>query len=80
MADETRQEPGTESDECCGDGKHWHKHHHKHHGGMHAGTAIGPVWFIGWLFTIGYLHMPFFWKGVLALIIWPYYLGAALVH
>jgi hypothetical protein len=39
---------------------------------------MGPVWFIGWLFTIGYLHLPFFWKGVLALIIWPYYLGRAL--
>jgi len=22
----------------------------------------------------------FFWKGVLAVIIWPYYLGAALAH
>jgi len=39
---------------------------------------MGPVWFIGWLFTIGYLQLPFFWKGVLALIIWPYYLGKAL--
>jgi hypothetical protein len=80
MADEVRPESGTESEECCGGRKHWHKHHHRHHGGMHAGTAMGPVWCIGWLFTIGYLHMPFFWKGVLALLIWPYYLGAALVH
>lgn len=80
MADETKQESGTESEECCGDRKHWHKRHHRHHGGMHAGTAMGPVGCIGWLFTIGYLHMPFFWKGVLALLIWPYYLGAALVH
>lgn len=30
-----------------------------------------------WLFTIGYLHLTF-WQGVLAIIIWPYYLGAAL--
>ena len=37
--------------------------------------AVGPVWFIGWLFTIGYLHLSF-WKGVLALVVWPYYLGA----
>lgn len=35
----------------------------------------GPIWLIGWLFTIGYLHLPFFGKGVLALLIWPYYLG-----
>ncbi len=43
-----------------------------------AGAVFGPVWVIGWLFTIGYCGMPFFWQGLLALIIWPYYLGAAL--
>ncbi len=43
-----------------------------------AGTVFGPVWIVGWLFTIGYCGMPFFWQGVLALLIWPYYLGAAL--
>ena len=80
MADEREQESGMESAECCGDKKHWRKHHHKHHGRVYAGQTMGPIWCIGWLFTIGYLHMPFFWKGVLALIIWPYYLGAALVH
>jgi hypothetical protein len=35
---------------------------------------MGPVWFMGWLFTIGFLQVTFF-KGLLALIIWPYYLG-----
>lgn len=35
---------------------------------------MGPLWFIGWLFSIGFLDLPFF-KGLLALIIWPYYLG-----
>lgn len=34
----------------------------------------GTLWAFGWLFTIGYLH-PTFWKGVLALLLWPYYLG-----
>jgi hypothetical protein len=38
---------------------------------------VGPLWFIGWLFTIGYVGLPF-WKGVLALVLWPYYLGSAL--
>jgi hypothetical protein len=38
-------------------------------------AALGPLWFIGWLFTIGYLKLAF-WKGVLALVVWPYYLGA----
>jgi hypothetical protein len=32
------------------------------------------VWAAGWLFTIGFLKLSF-WKGLLALIIWPYYLG-----
>jgi len=43
-----------------------------------AGMIFGPVWVIGWLFTIGYVGMPFFWKGLLALLIWPYFLGSAL--
>lgn len=43
-------------------------------GGAQGGAA-GSLWFIGWLFTIGYLHLAF-WKGVLALVVWPYYLGA----
>ena len=71
--EETKHE--SESEERCKG-----KHHHKHHGGMHGGPMMGSVWCIGWLFSIGYLHMPFFWKGVLAIIIWPYYLGAALAH
>lgn len=37
----------------------------------------GGVWFGAWLFTIGYLHLSF-WQGVLAIIIWPYYLGVHL--
>ena len=35
---------------------------------------MGPIGFIGWLFTIGFLKLTFF-KGLLALIIWPYYIG-----
>jgi hypothetical protein len=34
----------------------------------------GLLWFAAWLFTIGFLHLTF-WKGVLALLLWPYYLG-----
>ncbi|HEY3298912.1 MAG TPA: hypothetical protein VGK34_09680 [Armatimonadota bacterium] len=43
----------------------------------HPGPGIGSIWFIGWLFTIGYVQLTF-WKAVLALIIWPYYLGVSL--
>jgi uncharacterized membrane protein len=41
----------------------------------HSLTAFS--WAAGWLFTIGFLHLTF-WKGVLAIIIWPYYLGIAI--
>jgi hypothetical protein len=37
-------------------------------------TGLGVLWIIGWIFTIGYLKLSF-WRGVLAIIIWPYYLG-----
>jgi hypothetical protein len=40
----------------------------EHHG------LVGMVWFGAWIFTIGFLKLTF-WQGVLALIIWPYYLG-----
>jgi len=38
---------------------------------------VGAAWFCAWLFTIGFLHLTF-WKGVLAVVLWPYYLGTAL--
>ena len=41
---------------------------------VNHGSELGSLWFIGWLFTIGYLRLNF-WRGVLAIIIWPYYLG-----
>jgi hypothetical protein len=44
-----------------------------------AGAVAGPIWLIGWLFTVGYCGLTVS-KSVLALIIWPYLLGAALRH
>ena len=41
---------------------------------VQAHSGLGIVWFIGWLFTIGFLQLHF-WKGLLALVVWPYYLG-----
>jgi hypothetical protein len=37
--------------------------------------CFGLVWFGGWTFTIGFLHLAF-WQSVLAIVLWPYYLGA----
>jgi hypothetical protein len=39
-------------------------------------SFMGTVWLAGWLFTIGFLQL-LFWKGVLAILLWPYYLGVA---
>ena len=39
-------------------------------------SSVGLAWVAGWLFTIGYLKLSF-WQGVLAIIIWPYDIGAA---
>ncbi len=36
----------------------------------------GGLWLAAWLFTVGFMHLPF-WQGVIAIIIWPYYLGMA---
>lgn len=41
-------------------------------------SMAGSLWFAAWLFTIGFLELTF-WKGVLAVVLWPYYLGVALV-
>ena len=40
-------------------------------------SFLGGIWMIGWLFTIGFLGLSL-WQGVLALVIWPYYLGVLL--
>jgi len=36
----------------------------------------GGLWIAAWLFTIRSLKFSF-WQAVLAIVIWPYYLGAA---
>ncbi len=40
-----------------------------------ACAIAGPAWVMGWLFTIGFLHLTF-WKAALGIALWPYYLGA----
>jgi hypothetical protein len=42
-----------------------------------AGSLGGSLWAMGWLFTIGYLHLPF-GKAVLGIVLWPYYIGSTL--
>lgn len=40
-------------------------------------SGFGIIWVIGWLFSIGFLNLGF-WNGVLAIIVWPYFIGAHL--
>ena len=35
----------------------------------------GGVWIAAWLFTVGWLQLSF-WQAVIAIVIWPYYVGA----
>jgi hypothetical protein len=37
-------------------------------------SFAGCAWIASWLFTTGFLHLGF-WRGLLALVIWPYYIG-----
>jgi hypothetical protein len=49
--------------------KHWYKR-------RRGASLIGPIWFIGWLFTIGFANLVW-WQILLAIVIWPYFLGQA---
>ncbi|MGI5860945.1 MAG: hypothetical protein ACOX6T_02690 [Myxococcales bacterium] len=42
-------------------------------------VSSGTVWFIGWLFTIGFAKLKG-WSIFFALFIWPYYLGGAVAQ
>ncbi len=42
-----------------------------------GGSMACATWFAGWLFAIGFVKLGF-WKAVLGLLLWPYFLGTAL--
>jgi hypothetical protein len=41
------------------------------------GGLAGMLWFTGWLFTIGFAQLVW-WKAILGLVLWPYFLALAL--
>jgi len=45
--------------------------------GIFGGSLAGTVWFAGWLFTIGLAQLVW-WKAILGLVVWPYYLAVFL--
>lgn len=46
-------------------------------GKMEIAGIMGPIWMMGWLFTVGFVNLPFL-KAVWALVVWPYYIGSTL--
>lgn len=51
-------------------------HENRHGGGGAAGALSGTIWFIGWLFTIGFANL-IWWKIIVGIVVWPYFLGLA---
>jgi len=43
---------------------------------VETGSTGGVIWVAGWMFTLAFVKL-IWWKALLALIIWPYYLGLA---
>jgi hypothetical protein len=38
------------------------------------GAGAGAIWFMGWLFTIGFANL-IWWKIILGIVVWPLFLG-----
>jgi hypothetical protein len=46
----------------------------KEEGMKNAGAFGGTIWFIGWLFTIGFADLTW-WKIIIGVVVWPFFLG-----
>jgi hypothetical protein len=45
---------------------------------MKEATLGGTLWFGGWLFTIGFVHLAW-WKVILGIVVWPFFLANHIV-
>jgi hypothetical protein len=43
---------------------------------VHSGSSAGVFWTAGWIFTMAFAKL-IWWKALLALVIWPWYLALA---
>jgi len=41
---------------------------------VNSGSLAGAFWTAGWMFTIAFAKL-IWWKALLALIVWPYFVG-----
>lgn len=46
---------------------------------VHNTTHVAGLWFAGWLFAIGFCKLVW-WKALVALVLWPYFLGDLLAR
>jgi hypothetical protein len=46
-------------------------------GKLEVAGLVGPLWFMGWLFTIGFTDLNVS-RAIFAVVLWPYFLGRAL--
>jgi len=45
--------------------------------GIFGGSLASAIWFGGWLFTLGLAQLVW-WKAILGLLVWPFYLAVFL--
>jgi hypothetical protein len=46
---------------------------------VHTGSSLaGVVWFGGWLFTIAFAKLVW-WQIIVGIVIWPFFIGSALI-
>jgi len=43
-----------------------------------GGALGGTIWFMGWLFTIGFANLVW-WQIILGVVVWPFFLGDAVL-
>jgi hypothetical protein len=43
-----------------------------------SGSVAGIIWFIGWLFTIGFATLAW-WQVIVGIVVWPYFLAKAII-
>ena len=59
----------------------WWAWSRRQRGSFSSGSLGAVIWrpgqFAGWLFTLAFTQ-PLWWQAILALVIWPYYLGVRL--
>jgi hypothetical protein len=46
--------------------------------GSTGSSLAGMLWFVGWLFTIGFAKLVW-WQIIVGVVVWPFFLGSAVI-